>query len=170
MFDGINLQSSIYSLLILIYFLFLNQNSLLVSFLIIFISFFLFLNHSNKSFLGDSGTLLISFMISVIFIKLFNEKKIIYSDEILIYMLIPGLDMIRLFFERIKNKRNPFSFDRLHLHHLLLRKFSYSKTILIILILISLPIILSQLNLNKLFIILISMTVYSAVILTSKKN
>ena len=45
-------------------------------------------------------------------------------------MLIPGIDMIRLFFERIKNKRNPFSNDRWHFHHLLLNKYGYLKTIL----------------------------------------
>ena len=56
------------------------------------------LNFLNKSFLGDSGTLLISFILSFIFIKLFNNQIILNSDEILIYMLIPGIDMIRLFF------------------------------------------------------------------------
>ena len=170
MFDGINLQSSIYSLTLLIYLFFLNQNSLLVSFLIIFILFFIYLNHQNKSFLGDSGTLLISFILSVIFIKSFNEKKIIYSDEILIYMIVPGLDMIRLFFERIKNKRNPFSFDRLHLHHLLLKKYNYIKTISIIMLLICVPIILNTFNFKKLMIILITIFAYSLIIFTLKKK
>ena len=91
----------------------------------------MYLNYFNKSFLGDNGTLLLSFIISVIFIKLFNESVISYSDEILIYMLIPGIDMIRLFFERIKKGRNPFSNDRLHFHHLLLNKYGYFKTILL---------------------------------------
>ena len=137
MFDGINLQSSFYTLIILIYFLYSNQDSILIYFLIIFILFFKYLNFLNKSFLGDSGTLLISFVLSVIFIRLFNENLIIYSDEILIYMLIPGIDMIRLFFERIKRGNNPFSYDRLHLHHLLLKKYSYLKTISLIIIFIS---------------------------------
>jgi len=169
MFDGINLQSSIYSLFILVYFFSLNSESLLIALLIIFTLFFICLNHLNKSFLGDSGTLLISFMLSVFFIKLFNEKKIIYSDEILIFMLVPGLDMIRLFFERIKNKRNPFSFDRLHLHHLLLRRLNYFKTILTIMLLIIIPIILNETNLNKLITIFITILIYSFTVITAKK-
>ena len=170
MFDGINLQTSIYSLLILIFFLTLNKNSLLITFLIIYISFFIYLNYLNKSFLGDSGTLLISFVISVIFIKLFNQKLITYSDQILIYMIVPGLDMIRLFFERIKNKRNPFSFDRLHLHHLLLKRLNYSKTISTIILLIILPIVLDQFFFNKIMIILITTFIYSLIIIFLKKE
>ena len=171
MFDGINLQSSCYTLIILIYFLYLIPNSIFVSFLIIFILFFLYLNYSNKSFLGDSGTLLISFILSVIFIKLFNKELIIYSDEILIYMLIPGIDMIRLFFERIKKKRNPFSYDRLHFHHLLLEKYNYLKTICIIILFVSLPIIANHLGVAKLNIIFISIILYSiSVLILKKKN
>ncbi len=170
MFDGINLQSCIYTLIILIYFVFLNHNSVLIWSLIIFILLFIYLNHFNKSFLGDSGTLLISFILSFIFIKLFNEERIIYSDEILVYMMVPGLDMIRLFFERIKNKRNPFSFDRLHLHHLLLKRFNYNKTISIIILLISVPIILNHLYFNKLMIISVVLIIYSILILFTKKN
>ena len=108
MFDGINLQSSSYSLIILIYFLYLEPKTILVIFLIIFILFFMCLNFLNKSFLGDSGTLLISFILSFIFIKLFNNQIILNSDEILIYMLIPGIDMIRLFLKELKIKEIHF--------------------------------------------------------------
>jgi len=169
MFDGINLQTSIYSLIVLIYFFSLNQNSFLIAVLIIFILFFMYLNHSNKSFLGDSGTLLLSFILSVFFIKLFNNGKIIYSDEIFIYMMLPGIDMVRLFFERIKKKRNPFSYDRLHVHHLLLKKLEYPKTILTIILLILVPIILIQFNLNNLMIIFVTIMIYSLIIMLSKR-
>ena len=54
-----------------------------------------------------------------------------YSDKILLIMFLPGIDMIRLFFIRIKNKKNPFSPDRNHLHHKLLEKFGYKYTIFI---------------------------------------
>ena len=160
MFDGINLQSSCYTFIVLIYFLYLSSDSIFIYFLIIFILFFKYLNFLNKSFLGDSGTLLISFILSVIFIKLFNKNLIIYSDEILIYMLIPGIDMIRLFFERIKKGRSPFSYDRLHLHHLLLEKYSYFKTISLIILFVSLPIIANHLGITKINIIITSIIIY----------
>jgi UDP-GlcNAc:undecaprenyl-phosphate GlcNAc-1-phosphate transferase len=38
-------------------------------------------------------------------------------------MLLPGLEMARLFIERIFNKKNPLLADRNHFHHLLLKYF-----------------------------------------------
>lgn len=170
MFDGINLQASSYSLIILTYFLAITQNSILLFILIIFILFFKYLNFSNKSFLGDSGTLLISFIMSFILIKLFNQNLILFSDEIFVLLMIPGIDMIRLFFERIKNKRSPLSFDRLHLHHLLIDKISHIKTLSIINFLIIFPIIFVYLNMNVFLIILLSISIYSLLIFLIRKN
>ena len=160
MFDGINLQVSIYTLIIFITFLFYLKFSLLIKILIIFILLFKYLNYKNKSFLGDSGSLLLAFIIGYIFIRLYNENYILYTDEVFIYMMIPGIDMIRLFFERISLKRNPFSNDRRHLHHYLLKKFSYSQTIFYITLLVIIPILMNIFNVNKLLIILISLTFY----------
>ena len=42
--------------------------------------------------------------------------------------MIPGLDMFRLFLERIFNKKNPFSPDNKHLHHYLIKNFDLKKT------------------------------------------
>ena len=56
-------------------------------------------------FLGDSGSLLISFIIGYFFIKLYNNELINFTDEIVVYMLLPGIDLIRLFFQRILNKK-----------------------------------------------------------------
>ena len=86
-------------------------------------------------FLGDSGSLLISFIIGYFFIKLYNNEIINYTDEVVIYMLLPGVDLIRLFFKRILLKRSPLSSDRFHLHHLLL-KYSYEKTIIVLIALL----------------------------------
>lgn len=169
MFDGINLQASYYTLFIFITFAIYLKISLLVKILLIFIISFKYLNFRNKSFLGDSGSLLIAFIISFIFIKLFNYNKINYCDEIFIYMMLPGIDMIRLFFQRIRMKRNPLSSDRLHLHHLLLNKFSFTKSIIIINFLILLPIIMNYFISNKIYIILFTIIVYSLTIFKIKK-
>ena len=129
MFDGINLQSSSYSLFIFLNILFF-YNSLFIKILIIAILAFSYLNFKNKSFLGDSGSLLLAFIISYFFIKLYNFRYIEFADQICLYMIIPGLDLIRLFVVRIFNKRNPLSSDRLHLHHLLISKFSLIKILI----------------------------------------
>ena len=61
-------------------------------------------------------------------------------DTIFIIMMIPGIDMLRMFIIRVINKKNPFRPDKNHLHHLLLTKFKYFKTIIIINIMIISPI------------------------------
>jgi len=170
MFDGINLQASSYSLIIFSYFLFLTQTSLFIYMSLIFILTFMYLNFCNKSFLGDGGSLLISFIISFIFIKLFNEGVILHSDTIFIYMMIPGIDMIRLFFERIKNKKNPLSFDRSHIHHLLIKDLTHLKANLIINSLIIIPVVFNYLNFNKLVIITITICSYALLIFYLKQK
>ena len=35
--------------------------------------------------------------------------------------MIPGIDMLRLFISRLINKKDPFSGDNNHIHHLLLK-------------------------------------------------
>ena len=97
MFDGINLQASIYALTIFLFLYFMIIKSLFFLILIIFLFFYSILNYRNKSFLGDNGSLLLAFLISYIFIKLYNTDLIKFSDEIFIFMMIPGIDLIRLF-------------------------------------------------------------------------
>ena len=76
--------------------------------------------------------------------------------------------MIRLFFERIKKGRNLFSYDRLHLHHLLLERYGYLKTICIIIFFVALPIIANHLSIARLNIIFISIILYFISILILK--
>ena len=171
MFDGINLQSSSYSIIILSSILFFYTDSLLIKIILISTLTYSYLNMINKSFLGDSGSLLIAFIIGYFFIKLYNNKLITYTDEVVIYMLLPGVDLIRLFFKRILLKRNPLSSDRFHLHHLLLSKYFFKKTVVILVVLIILPIFMSHLGINNLFVILIFIFVYTSLLfLISKKN
>jgi len=170
MFDGINLQSSLYSILIFFCIIFFYSNSLLIKILIIVFICFSYLNFKNKTFLGDSGSLLISFIIGYLFIKLYNFNYINYADEITLYMIIPGLDLIRLFIFRIANKKNPLSSDRNHLHHILVNKFSFQKTLFIIFILIITPIALNYLEFYKLIAILITVLVYCLLLYVCKKT
>ena len=88
MFDGINLQSSMYSILIFICIYLIYSDLFFIKLLIISLIGFSYLNYKNKSFLGDSGTLLLGFVISYIFIKLYNYEFINYADEIVIFMII----------------------------------------------------------------------------------
>lgn len=164
MFDGMNLQASIYSLTIFIFLSIFVIDNLFFKILIIYLIFYSFLNFKNKTFLGDNGSLSLAFIISYFFIKLYNLEFIKFSDEIFIYMMIPGIDLIRLFFKRTINRRNPLKPDKDHLHHLLLAKFSQTKAIIIIHSLIVIPILLNYLNINNFLIILVSIIIYSLVV------
>ena len=170
MFDGINLQSGIYSLIILISILVLYSNSLLIKVLIISLIFFLYLNFKNKTFLGDSGSLLISFIISYLFINLYNSNFIEHADIITLYMIVPGLDLIRLFIIRIINKKNPLTSDRNHLHHILIKKYTFGKTLIIIFLLVSLPLILNFFRISNLVTIIVTVLVYSFLVRITSKD
>ena len=168
MFDGINLQTAIYSSLICLVFIF---NSFLSNFfLIILFSLTIFglLNLKNKSFMGDSGTYLLSYLFSYFFIRSYNEFSLFYADEIVLIMLIPGLDLMRLFVIRILKKRQPFSPDKQHLHHYLLNRFGYYRTLLIMQSLIIVPIIISLLINYVVILLMIQFFVYSFLILKFK--
>ena len=115
MFDGINLQVGLYCTIVFAFF-YLNDLSILFSIcILITLLFFLLLNYLNECFLGDSGCFLLSFLISAIIIHHYNfqflyEKEIqfLYADSIFILLMIPGLDMFRLFVSRLLQGKNPF--------------------------------------------------------------
>lgn len=142
MFDGINLQSLSYSIFLILILFFKSNNFFL--FFIVFVLFFIsFLNLKNKTYLGDSGINILSFLISYFIIKFHNNSSLIKPDEIFILMSIPGIDMLRLFIQRLLNKKNPFKADRNHIHHLFLVKYGYKKTIIFLIIIFILPYLFS---------------------------
>jgi UDP-N-acetylmuramyl pentapeptide phosphotransferase/UDP-N-acetylglucosamine-1-phosphate transferase len=148
MFDGINLQAGVYSFLIFFIFLINNVLPILSIFFLITLSFYIILNYLNKIFLGETGCILISYYISYFFIKSYNIEKAFFADQIILYLLFPGLDLFRLFFYRIINKKNPFAADANHLHHYLLKKYEPVKVFIIIFLAYALPIIVSNLMNN----------------------
>ena len=164
MFDGINLQASFYSIFILLSILIFFVKSMLIFILTISLVAFSYLNFKNKAFLGDSGSLLLGFLISYLFISLYNFSYINYADQIVLYMLIPGLDLIRLFVIRIFHKKNPLSSDRNHLHHLLISKYSLKISLIIIFSLIFFPIILEFFGINNIYNIILTILIYSIMI------
>lgn len=144
MFDGFNLQLGIYFLIFTIFLFYKGLNNYFFIILLIFNLFFLFQNSKNKCFLGDSGTYLISFILGYVCIKFYNSNKIVFADEIVLVMLIPGLDLMRLFFFRIIKKKHPFTPDRQHLHHYILNHKSEKQTLFILMSCIFIPVFISQ--------------------------
>ena len=143
MSDGHN---GIASLIALSWFLyFLNYKSPIYFFLApIIISIFLIFifNIRSKIFLGDSGNYFISVVFASLVINQNNITNNFFAEEIFILLMLPGIDMLRLFIIRIINKKNPFKGDRQHIHHYLKNKIKNDYLVLILyLILFISPII-----------------------------
>lgn len=135
--DGINsLLSSVclFLLSILIYHTHNNLGFALFFSIIVFLSLFPFiaLNFKSKFFLGNSGAMILPFIVAILFYfsydKIFNEN--ISNIEFLILSIwLIIFDVCRVFGKRILSKNSPFTADKNHLHHILLRKYSLIKSL-----------------------------------------
>ena len=95
-----------------------------------FLGFFIYnvFGKKNKIFMGDTGSLILGFIMSILAIK-FNEFNINLKSIYYIHaapavsigvIMIPLFDTLRVFSTRIFKGRPPFKPDRSHIHHYLL--------------------------------------------------
>ena len=131
MMDGINGLSVSYFLICILYLFYGVFNLPLFTSLFICVIFFLFKNFKGKIFLGDNGSLLLGFILSLLFIKIYNQEKI-FADQIILLMVLPGIDMLRVAITRILFKKHPFDADKTHLHHILMKAYNVNFSYLII--------------------------------------
>ena len=165
--DGIN---GLAIIIALIWIIFLPADDL--SFKILFISnslLLLFFNLKGKIFLGNSGSLLISFFLAMQYIKAYNQETGLKADQIFIYFMIPGFDLIRLICSRILTKKSPMKGDMDHLHHLLIKKYSLTISLIIYSVILLLPILaFNLLGIKFVHVLLLSAIIYLLVILKLK--
>ena len=174
MYDGINLQSALYYAVILIYLVIVNQNSnfsIFCTLTLVYLAFFSIYNYKQKTFLGDNGVYIFSFILSLLIIKTYkNNHMNFFVEEIIVILFIPFIDMIRLFFTRLLKNNNPLNPDREHLHHILLNKFGLIKSnIFLILPLIFSLILIKQTNISLIIILALNLITY-VFFLRFKKN
>ena len=165
--DGIN---GLAIIIALIWIIFLPADDL--SFKILFISnslLLLFFNLKGKIFLGNSGSLLISFFLAMQYIKAYNQETGLKADQIFIYFMIPGFDLIRLICSRILTKKSPMKGDMDHLHHLLIKKYSLTISLIIYSVILLFPILaFNLLGIKFVHVLLLSAIIYLLVILKLK--
>lgn len=101
---------------------------------------FLYFNLSkrNKMFMGDTGSMILGFIIAVFSVKFIGSAQSSHSTIFqssapvicLAILFFPLLDTLRIFFIRIAiHKKSPFSADKNHLHHKFLSiGFSHIRT------------------------------------------
>ena len=76
----------------------------------------------SKIFMGDTGSLTIGLVLSVLGIKLFThpyDPVLDWDPAILAFspLIIPAFDVVRVYFVRIRNHKSPFLPDKNHIHH-----------------------------------------------------
>tara|TARA_A100001011_G_scaffold400856_1_gene519973 strand:- start:3260 stop:3979 length:720 start_codon:yes stop_codon:yes gene_type:complete len=170
MYDGSNLQCSSISIVIFLFFLIINNFFDYFSLtILICLIFFSALNFQNKLFFGDNGSLLLSFLISYFFIKFYNNEVILHADLVCLFLLLPVLDLFRLFVARILNGHSPFNPDQNHIHHMMISKFDLKKSKYILFSLYFIPVCLGFILEKYLLFILIQIIVYIITYFSLKK-
>ncbi len=130
--DGLAASLGILSMLVFgIYFFIVDHQAYaLLSFSMAgsLVAFMIFNHHPAKIFMGDSGSLMIGLINSILVIKFINVASAPFvtvpvASAVAIgfaILIVPLLDTLRVFSIRILNGRSPFTPDRNHVHHLLL--------------------------------------------------
>lgn len=105
---------------------------------------FLFFNwQPSKIFMGDTGALMIGFLLSFMAIQFINANFQLpvghaakFESSVstaLCVVIIPVFDTLRVIILRVRKMQSPFKADRNHLHHQLLNlKFSHHKTVIVL--------------------------------------
>jgi UDP-N-acetylmuramyl pentapeptide phosphotransferase/UDP-N-acetylglucosamine-1-phosphate transferase len=142
--DGIDGLASIVGIVILtaysLIFYYSNENFYvllcltLIGCLIAFLRFNL--SSNKKIFMGDTGSIILGFIISVLSLRFmalpvesYNNLPFQPENTPLIaicILFVPLFDIARIFVLRLVNKKNPFSPDRNHTHHVLVDYFKIS--------------------------------------------
>lgn len=171
LFDGLNGLSLSYFLIIFIYLFFKDNQNLFIT-LICLCIILLYFNLKNKIFLGDSGVYILSIILGVKIIEIHNNyQSQLSSENIFILLMLPGIDMLRIFFERTLNKKMFLTPDKKHFHHYFLKKFGENKTLLYLIIFLVVPIFVYEKNLLPVYLIIfLTISIYTIILLYFKKN
>ena len=107
----------------------------------LFFSFFNVYGKENKIFLGDSGAMTIGFVVAIMTLEFMHsfsqstpEKEMVCGPAIAFsIVIVPVLDLTRVFVTRLFSGKSPFIGDKNHLHHSFVKNgYSHFLTTLII--------------------------------------
>ena len=104
----------------------------------------------RKLFMGDAGSLTLGYILSFLILHFWTRQESWDPFELNLNMvtistlLIPLLDVVRVFYSRAKDGRNPFLPDKNHIHHKLLRTGIRVRTVMITLLLLSLFLVVAN--------------------------
>jgi UDP-GlcNAc:undecaprenyl-phosphate/decaprenyl-phosphate GlcNAc-1-phosphate transferase len=128
--DGLAGGLAFMSLLVLGIFLTVagDANTALIAFALAgaLLAFLYFNLNPARIFMGDTGSLLVGFVIAVLSVRLMQVNAVSVNPVVpyspvftLSIVLIPVFDTLRVFATRMWHGRSPFHADKTHIHHLL---------------------------------------------------
>ena len=118
MLDGENLNIAGFNFFILLFLFYKTSFNLMFLIFIIANIFFSIQNYRNLTFFGNNGTHFFSFFLSIILIYCFKYFDSINEEDIILVLIFPVAELLRLFFMRIYKNKSPFVGDKNHFHHL----------------------------------------------------
>jgi UDP-N-acetylmuramyl pentapeptide phosphotransferase/UDP-N-acetylglucosamine-1-phosphate transferase len=121
------------------------------------LAFLIFNFQPAKIFMGDTGSMLVGLINSILVIKFINVANSATLDFHIdaapaigfSILMIPLLDTLRVFAIRIFHRRSPFSPDRNHIHHLMLEKGLSHRTITLSLLLFNFSVFAASVIFSK---------------------
>ena len=75
-----------------------------------------------RIFLGDTGALFVGYNLALLSLEGYRQVAVITFVVPLLALAVPILDTALSFIRRARSRQNPFSADRLHIHHRLLAR------------------------------------------------
>ena len=139
--DGLDGLAASISIVILSGFLYIgliHQDEFLLmlssSFIAVLLAFLIFNWRPASIFMGDSGSLLLGFVIAILSI---HSLAYLPPMHVLFMIAIPVLDTLVVIVRRIRNNQPIFQADQCHIHHIMIRFFreNTSKTVIFLTIL-----------------------------------
>lgn len=136
----------------------------------------------KKIFMGDTGALTIGLLLSALSLRicqfptppLVDEEQVGVNPAVAAFapLLIPCFDVVRVYFRRIRRRKNPFLPDKTHIHHKLLALGVPQRLAMPILVMSSVALTIltyflgSYLNITFVFIIDIAIWIIANILLT----
>ena len=145
--DGLDGLAAGISLLVSVLLFFLSLNYLDIFLLVVLsslvgclIGFLKYNAYPARIFLGDSGSLILGYLItaSVLLISIDNTTHTLDLTFSIILLAVPIIDTLSVLSKRIFARRHPFLADKTHIHHIIFSKNIRHKTTVFIITLYSL--------------------------------
>ena len=98
-------------------------------------------SRGRKIFMGDTGSLTLGYLLSILVVNLSILGGTMYPKGIMMVcvgtLIVPLLDVVYVVCIRIRNGKNPFKPDKNHIHHRLLRTGMEAHYVLVTLLVVS---------------------------------